>query len=84
MQQSILNEVFEEQPGMQSYSNYRPPHNCGCNQCKGRQVASLNSEDEFETPQAPTQGIVSKAVSTIKEMIDKGIISIGLISDFSK
>ena len=84
MQQSILNEVFEEQPGMQSYSNYMPPHNCGCNKCKGRQAALLNSEYEFEAPQAPAQGIVSKAVSTIKEMIDKGIISIGLISDFSK
>lgn len=78
MQQSILSEIFEEQSVAGTSCNSKKAHTCNCEQCKQQRP-----EGEAPRLQSNGQSLIAKGVDKIKEYIDKGIISLKIISDFS-
>jgi N-acetylmuramoyl-L-alanine amidase len=79
MQQTILSEVFAERPlNGTLYNTIKKADGCKCGQCRQQEM-------EYEAPlqKSNDQGFITKGVDALKEYIDKGIISLKLISDFS-
>lgn len=79
MERSILSEIFEEQPVVDtSYNSVKKAHACGCQNCKQQQ------EGEVPIQKSNGQSLIAKGVDTIKDYINRGILSLKIISDFSK